>query len=115
MDIFDSKVPELAKQENKVPTLSDHKAFNKHYVTRILATTVKCGHKVDPEIGPSNNCEYCWFAYFNSNTERVQKWCDELVKNNGSELSAFYGEKYVKWFRRFLIAVNQLKENNGKK
>ena len=113
--VFDSVIPELApKEPRKSPTLAELKKFNKGFVTRMLPTVTVCGHKIDPELGPNSNCTDCWFAYFNSDAARVEKWCEQVVKNDGQELREFYGDKYVKWFKRFIKAVNQLKENSGK-
>jgi hypothetical protein len=113
MNPFDPITPELAQPDHKAPTESEIRTFRKQFITRILPTVATCGHKLDPEVPPSRNCIDCWFCYFNSNSERVQVWAGMLTEPNGEEeLVKFYGSKYVKRFKQFLVAIDSVRKHD---
>lgn len=91
-------------------TLSDIKKFNKIYVTVQHPRVKECGHRFDEFHEPRHNCEFCWFAFFNTHGDLV-KTVDEIFhKENGIHvLTALKGKKFVRNFTKFMSTVAQWK------
>lgn len=105
-------VEEYNKTLEKPQTLSEYKQLMRVYFTKRNNVVVVCGHKLDPNDQPANNCPYCWFAFFNSHGDLVNT-TDEFFKTNGKNaLEALQGKKYVKNFLKFMSTLNQLQGEN---
>lgn len=100
----------IEPQESKRITLQDYRNYNRVYTTRRLSTVTQCGHKIDVDNGPKNDCVYCWLSWFNNNAERVTIWTNVIANGGKAGLIAEFGKKQVKWFDRYLSAVGSLKQ-----
>jgi hypothetical protein len=55
---------------------------------------------------PKNNCETCWFNWFNSHAKLIEV-ADEFYRAHGKKpMIALRGEKFVKNFLRFMATVH---------
>ena len=111
----DILAPEIKAEAREV----DWHKLNRLYVTRRLPMIQECGHKFDSSREPKNNCEWCWFTYFNSNGEMV-KAADQCFQEAGKDvLERIKGKRFVKMFVRFMatvakfVAEQKAKEQNG--
>lgn len=65
-----------------------------------------CGHLLDMVNQPKNNCETCWFNWFNSHAQLVET-ADKFYRELGKKpMVAMRGEKFVKNFLRFMATVH---------
>jgi len=88
--------------QNECDNLTQWKKFKRLYFTVRNPVVVYCGHKIDPQREPKNNCESCWFAFFNNNAE-VVKTADELFREHGpSAIEQVRGKKFMRNFLRFM-------------
>lgn len=68
-----------------------------------------CGHKLDMINQPKNNCDNCWFQFFNTHGELVQV-ADQFYRTHGKNaMEAMRGKKFVKNFGRFMVTVLAMK------
>jgi hypothetical protein len=80
----------------------------KHFTVRHNVLD-NCGHKMDLINEPANNCQNCWFNWFNIHPELV-KIADEFFGKYGKgPLVAMRGEKFTRNFLRFMSTVERLK------
>lgn len=104
-------VAEEAGTGDKKLSRKEWKNLLRLYFTVRRAVVQQCGHKIDAQgsAGPRNNCEACWFAYFNNNGEMVQT-VDEMIQKHGSEtVVRMRGLKFLKNFRKFMSTVARFK------
>ena len=74
-----------------------------------------CGHKINIEADPRNNCENCWFTYFNNN-KTMTEIADDCFQNAGRDiLERSRGKKFTRQFMRFMSTVNRLVEEAKQK
>jgi hypothetical protein len=78
------------------------------WVTEVNGTVTACGHKdnfskTDKREGknPSNNCIYCWEAYFMTSVD-LDFIHTVLTQKGGKALVAMKGTKFVRMFHGFL-------------
>ena len=65
-----------------------------------------CGHLLDMVNQPKNNCETCWFNWFNSHAKLIEV-ADEFYRTHGKQpMIAMRGVKFVKNFLRFMATVH---------
>lgn len=100
----------LSKGENDpvVPPKMTRKVWKQmmrmHFTVR-RATVKTCGHKINIESDPRNNCPECWFAYFNNNGQ-MTKIADECFTEAGRDvLERSRGKKFVKYFLMFMSTI----------
>ena len=109
---------ENIKVETKEIKQSDIRKFNRLYITRQLKRVRECGHRFDENQEPHNNCEFCWFAFFNMHAELI-KQADQCFTEMGKDiLERIRGKRFTKMFTRFMSTVEQFmkekqKEQNG--
>lgn len=75
--------------------------MRRRYMTTVHSTVVACEHKFNANRIPSNNCFWCWQAYFKTSVN-LEVLRQILILDGPSGLNAKYGEKYVKMFKRFM-------------
>jgi hypothetical protein len=84
-----------------------------------------CGHKLSLARNaegkfyipsdPKNNCDVCWFSYFNNNGSMVQL-ADECFTVAGRDvLERSRGKKFVKYFLRFMSTVARFQREEAAK
>lgn len=101
---------ELAKAEHdpvvpKQMTRQVWKQMMRMHFTVRRATVKSCGHKINIESDPRNNCDECWFAYFNNNGQ-MTKIADECFTEAGRDvLERSRGKKFVKYFLKFMSTI----------
>ncbi len=103
----------------KPPTRKEWGKIMRLFFTVERGTLTHCGHKlgiVDHRNGkvllneePKNNCQQCWFAYFNENSDMVST-ADQCFAQEGIEtLIRIRGRKFVKNFTRFMSTMTKFK------
>jgi len=97
-----------AKNDPIVPPHMTRKVWKEmmriHFTVR--RPTVKgCGHKINIEADPRNNCPECWFAYFQNNGKMTQI-ADECFNEAGRDvLERSRGKKFTRYFLRFMSTI----------
>jgi hypothetical protein len=118
MDSTEQKLADSAQAsltpKEVIPTLSEIKQARRVYWTVRNPIVQACGHKLKEMAEPKNNCEYCWFTFFNTYGE-LTKSVDEAFREHGKDFVVnLRGTKFVKNFTRFMSTLSQLKEmENG--
>lgn len=100
-----SEVPAPAPREL---TERERKDLLRRFYTVRHERLTNCGHKFVPTAPPRNNCENCWWTFFQTHpalVETTDKFWQEFGK---AALIGMRGEKYVKMFGRFMATVIQL-------
>ncbi len=91
-------------------TLRQFKALRAKYFTVKHKRMDPCGHRLDAMNEPRNNCEFCWFAFFQTHGELVQT-TDRAYQEQGTEfLDRTRGQKYRKMFLRFMSTIAMFKK-----
>jgi hypothetical protein len=75
--------------------------MRRRYMTTVHSTVVACEHKFNTNRIPSNNCFWCWQAYFKTSVN-LDVLRQILILEGPTGLNTKYGEKYVKMFKRFM-------------
>ena len=98
-------------------TLKQFKQLLAKYFTVRRARLEECGHKYVHTNPPRNNCEYCWFVFFNQHGEMVQQLNDafqEGKKFNPAHPEVFIvntmGIKFAKNFLKFMSTLANLQK-----
>lgn len=102
----------LLPDEKKV-TLSEIKKLRKQFWTVQREVVAMCGHKIVHETPPKNNCEVCWFAWFQNHGELVQELdkCFTEEEYGDQILTSIWGSKFVKNFLAFMSTVANWKND----
>jgi hypothetical protein len=80
------------------------------YFTVRHDTLKECGHKHDRIHEPKNNCERCWFVFFNTHGELIQT-ADKAFQENGKNfIESIRGRKFLKYFLRYMATIAQLRK-----
>lgn len=95
---------EAAGTGKKELTRKEWKNLLRLYFTVRRPVVEGCGHKIDTERPPKNNCEICWFAWFNSHGEIVQS----TVQADKRFVVQIFGEKFLKMFNKFMATVARM-------
>jgi len=107
------EVPATLKVAPPMPeqmTLRQFKALRAKYFTVRHKRMEPCGHRLDAMNEPRNNCEFCWFAFFQTHGELVQT-TDRAYQEQGAEfLDKMRGQKYRKMFLRFMSTMAMFKK-----
>lgn len=91
-------------------TLRQFRALRGKYFTIRHKRMEPCGHRLDQVTEPRNNCEYCWFAFFQTHGELVQT-ADKAAMEQGIDfLDRMRGVKWRKMFLRFMSTVAMFKK-----
>ena len=81
------------------------KQMRGHYFTVKHDVLTNCGHKMDRMNQPHNNCENCWYQFFNTHPQLVEV-SDQFFRTHGKgPMIGMRGEKYFKNFVRFMATV----------
>ena len=76
------------------------------YFTVKHVRLLDCNHLLDMVNQPKNNCETCWFNWFNSHAKLIEV-ADEFYRAHGkAPMVAMRGIKFVKNFLRFMSTVH---------
>jgi len=71
------------------------------HITVQHSTVNACGHKFVADAMPARNCSDCWYAFFKTSVD-LEALRDRLTHDGIEAVTADYGVKYVKAFKRFL-------------
>ena len=92
------------------PTLQPEKLTEKQmrelrriHVTRRNPTVIACQHKLKLDKHPTNNCVYCWQAYFHTQAN-IEELFIKLRTCGVKKFTAKYGLKFTKNLRGFVAA-----------
>lgn len=99
--------PEIEAAPTPPPpmTLREFKKLRAKYFTVKHQRMEPCGHRLDAMNEPRNNCEYCWFAFFQTHGELVQT-TDRAIQEQGTDfVDKMRGIKYRKMFLRFMSTM----------
>lgn len=106
--IPENQQPESAKEPTPLPqqmTLRQFRALRGKYFTVKHKRMEPCGHRLDQITEPRSNCEFCWFAFFQTHGQLVQT-ADRAYQEQGVEfLDKIRGQKWRKMFLRFMSTV----------
>lgn len=83
------------------------------YVTRVNPITKACGHQLHPDKPPTNNCVYCWQAYFHV-VANIEELFGALRELGVKKFTAKYGMKFTKNLRGFVAAELMAKKEEKK-
>jgi hypothetical protein len=118
--------PKFVPPNSEKPSRKEVGKMRKAYLTRVLPEVTACGHRLDTQRMPSNNCEACWYAYFKTSVDLVALHAElseeaPIYTDNGfklgrknvgkDNLTKKYGAKFTKMFGRFL--ASELKGTDG--
>src|SRR5271157_5895140 len=109
--------PELRPDENGNPpeitpaVLS--KLRGKYFTVRHVRLGV-CDHLLDMINQPRNNCENCWFQWFNTHPQLVEV-ADQFFRTQGKKpMIGMRGERFVKMFLRYMSTVIHFMKQEGR-
>lgn len=74
-----------------------------------------CGHKLDLSRDPRTACSSCWFSYFRENGNTVQTADECFVKEGRATLERIRGERFVKFFVRFMATIARFQQEEREK
>jgi hypothetical protein len=90
---------------DKMPTKKQIKEMFRIHFTVRRPTVKSCGHKINIQSDPRNNCADCWFSYFQNNGQMTQI-ADECFTQAGRDvLERSRGKKFVKFFLMFMSTI----------
>lgn len=96
------EVPAPILDPNKPLTERDFRGLRRMYFTVRHDVGKPCGHKVDRLNQPKNNCEYCWWIFFETHPDLVTT-ADRAYIDQGREfLDRIRGWKFRKYFLRYM-------------
>ncbi len=73
-----------------------------------------CDHLLDMVNQPKNNCERCWWTWFNTHPQLVET-ADQFFRTRGKKpMIGMRGEKFVKNFLRYMATVIHLMKQEGR-
>jgi hypothetical protein len=115
--IDESVPPELRPdKDGNPPKLTEalmRKLRGKYFTVRHPLLT-DCGHKLDMINQPKNNCENCWFQFFNTHAQLVEV-TDQFFRTHGKNaLVGMRGIKYAKNFGRYMVTVAHFMKEEGR-
>jgi hypothetical protein len=91
-------------------TLRQFRALRAKYFTVKHKRMEPCGHRLDAINEPRNNCEFCWFAFFQTHGELVQT-VDRAAMEQGLDfIDRMRGRKFRVMFLRFMSTVAMFKQ-----
>jgi hypothetical protein len=85
-----------------------------HFTVR-RSTVKSCGHKINIQSDPRNNCPDCWFAYFQNNKSVTQIADECFTEAGGDVLERSRGKKFVRYFIRFMSTVARFQREAAEK
>jgi hypothetical protein len=105
--------PELRPdKDGKQPEITPRliRKLRARYFTVRHPLLTNCGHKLDMINQPGNNCENCWYSFFNTHPQLVEV-ADQFYRTQGKgPMIGMRGVKFVKNFCRFMATVAHFKE-----
>jgi hypothetical protein len=110
---YEGVPPELWPDANGNPPQLTEKLMRtlrgKYFTVRHVLLT-DCGHKLDMINEPKNNCQTCWWTWFNSHPQLVEI-TDQFFRTHGKgPLVSMRGVKFFKMFVRFMSTVHHFLE-----
>jgi hypothetical protein len=85
----------------------------KYFTVRHVRLGV-CGHLLDMINQPRNNCEQCWFQFYNTHPQLVEV-ADQFFRTHGKKpMIGMRGEKFVKMFLRYMATIIHLMKQEGR-
>ena len=101
-------------EPDKPLTEKDFRQLRRVYFTVRHDRVNQCGHRFDRMNEPRTNCQYCWFAFFNTHGELAQT-ADRAFQEQGKAfLIQIRGAKFTKMFLRFMATLAQFQKEQEK-
>jgi hypothetical protein len=86
----------------------------KHFTVRHVYLQ-DCDHKIDMTNQPGNNCQNCWWTFFQTHAKLVEV-ANEVYRERGKNiLIALRGKKFFVMFCRFMSTVHHFLEEQKEK
>lgn len=105
---YDHIPPEFRPDANgKWPEITPQliRTMRGKYFTVKHPMLTNCGHRLDMVNQPKNNCENCWYQWFNTHPQLVET-ADQFFRTHGKgPLIGMRGEKFFKMFVRYMATV----------
>ncbi len=98
--------PDLIGPDGKMLPLTEKllaKLRGKYFTVRHVL--LDCGHRLDMINEPANNCESCWFQFFNTHGKLIEVTHEIYVERGKEAINALRGKKYTKMYLRFMATV----------
>lgn len=104
--------PELIGPDGKMLPLTERTMamLRNRYFTVRHVFLANCQHKLDMINQPKNNCDSCWFQFFNTHSTLVEIARDFHQQYGKERLIAMRGKKFFVAFCRFMSTVHHILE-----
>jgi hypothetical protein len=114
---YEGVPPELWPDKNGNPPVITERLLRslrgKYFTVRHVRLGV-CDHLLDMVNQPKNNCEQCWFQFFNTHPQLVEV-ADQFFRTHGKKpMVGMRGEKFVKMFLRYMATIIHLMKQEGR-
>jgi hypothetical protein len=86
------------------------KQLRRLYFTVRHDTVQPCGHKLDRVNQPDNNCEFCWFGFYESHPQLVETADKAYVEQGQRFLDKMRGVKFRKFFTRYMATKLKMQQ-----
>ena len=94
-------------------TETQFRALRRQYFTVRHGRCQPCGHRLDQITEPRNNCEPCWWAFFETHLALVET-ADRAYQEQGSNfLDKMRGMKFRRFFTRYMSTKLRLQQEQG--
>jgi hypothetical protein len=74
-----------------------------------------CDHKLDRMNQPTDNCEFCWYAWFDSHPDLVKTADRAYIEQGAKFLDKIRGTRFRKMFCRFMVTKLKLQQEQEEK
>ena len=104
--------PELIGPDGKMLPFTERTMamLRNRYFTVRHVFLANCQHKLDMINQPKNNCDSCWFQFFNTHSTLVETARDFHQQYGKERLIAMRGKKFFVAFCRFMSTVHHILE-----
>lgn len=94
----------VEEKQTEQPKLSRKEIgeLRRRYMTVEHSAVNKCGHKLDTNHQPKDNCPDCWEAYFKVGLDLAEVQKVFGMEDGAYQLERKFGKKFVKRFKQFL-------------
>ncbi len=114
---YEGVAPELwPDKDGNPPQLTETlmRTLRRKYFTVRHPQLEQCGHKLDMIAQPKNNCEICWWHFYNTHPQLVEV-ADQFFRTHGKNaMVSMRGVKFVKNFLRYMATVIHLMKEEGR-
>ena len=114
---YEGTPPELWPDKDGNPPVITERLLKslrgKYFTVRHVRLGV-CDHLLDMINQPRNNCENCWFQWFNTHPQLVEI-ADQFFRTQGKKpMIGMRGEKFVKNFLRYMATIIHMMRQEGR-